>query len=209
MGNTSDVKDFLEKYQKSKEYKDYVKEFNRKLYFNKRFRNDLRKHFLKVQKDSLYAIEKISLTSDIQSHKTYTLSESLLDLAALYLDACKKADKLQESKKITKSRFKLFKKIKEKGIIFKCLFYKPSEKKNKINYLSLPKGLSRKKKICFLIRKRHSLKGYVLADEGTFIQKIISFEELIFTFKGKKIYKIKCSKRGKIQDNLWARLINS
>lgn len=198
-----------DKFIKSKAFKDAQKLLYKRLYFNKKFRDGIRKDFLKLQEKGLNIIENAPLTTDIQSLKNRSLAEKMLDVSAKYLEGCDKADKMAKKRILTKRKFKLLKKINGKKVVFDCNFYKPYEKKYKFGCLIFPEGISKKRIKCYLIREKNSEKGFVLADKGTFNQKIRSFEEVDYIFRGKKNYKFKCFKMKKPSKGFWAEKLST
>lgn len=210
MSNSSGFSNWFEKYKKTKEYKDNIREFNRKLYFNTRYRNNFRSGFEKIQKDALNALEQIETfeKNDIQTRKAKLLWESMLDLSSNFLEKCREIEEYLASLKIEHSRFEVYKKIKGKAVVFKCFFYKNIEKRNKINYLVLPSGLIKRKSAGQIVRKRLSLGKYDYFDKGKFSQTHKNFFHIMYVFKGDKTYKLKVTQRGKIKDNIWAELVN-
>ena len=197
--------DFL----KTKKFKKLVEESNKKflndLYFNPKKRESFKKSanesvevFLKA------ATEPIPLNSSL---KDIELRPALDRLTDSLLNLVKAADNVPNKLKefeLTNGKFKLFKK--GKYLVADSRFNKGFPKRRKRAYFTFPAGLPRGKRRTKsqIIRGSFNLTGYKLKDEGTFTQKLLSFQKARLVFKGKKkSFKVEITKRGEVVDDYW------
>jgi hypothetical protein len=199
----------FEKYRKSKEYKESVRKLNYNLYFNNKYRQELKKDFVELESSSLKNLKQLKKfnQSDIQTRKTTLLWEGLLDLAGVMRESYERAEQYNRDKILKNAKFVLYAKKSAKKLIFKNTYYKVSEEKNKTAYFVVGGKDKKGRTKGGVIRKRISLKGYPEIDRGRFWQKVTDFRELRFTFRGKKTYKYKCTARAKDGDKLWVEVI--
>lgn len=60
-----------------------------------------------------------------------------------------------------------------------------------------------------MIRGEYKLKNFKQTDKGTFTQRLINFNKVLLTFKGKKNkIKFELTQRGKIKDNNWLKIVS-
>lgn len=197
-----------EKYRKTKEYKnmmkDVVKNIQEIVFFKPKEREKLKKKFLNLQKSALKNMEATSTNSQsLEERKDFLFNEKILDTATGYLELIKKGEEYEKKITLLKTRFVLYKKGKK--YVFAISFVRKSTGKRENTHIfiknGLPKGKKRKK--AKIVRKKFNSSGFKEIDRGTFEQKIPDIKNVYFTFKGKKVYKFRYERFKKDKDEGW------
>jgi hypothetical protein len=159
-----------------------VPEFNRKLYFSKKFRDGLRQDFINLREFALKTIESTSVIKTLKESQDKLFAESFLDISNRYIKLCDKVEKLQKLYN-QRGSFVLFKKAENYIFNNKTLRENKIREGNLLFENGLPTG---RNKHAVLQKYIVNLDGYEKVDSGKYHMKQATFKKGYFHFWGKK-----------------------
>ena len=157
-------------------------DFNRKINFNKKFRDKVRRDFLKLRDESIKIIENTPHVQTLKESKDRLLAESFLDLAINYVKFCDKAERHQKFYNQT-GKFVLYRKGNEFVFNNKTVRDKKLKEGNLIFSKGLPKSTQKR---AVLKKFAMDLSEYNQIDSGKYHLKQTDFYNGHFHFWGKK-----------------------
>ncbi|MFA5987940.1 MAG: hypothetical protein WC797_04825 [Candidatus Paceibacterota bacterium] len=158
-----------------------VPDFNRKMFFSKKFRDGTRRSFTDIRESMLKIIENTPITNTIKDAHERLLAESFLDLALKYIELCDKADNAQKFYN-QRGKFVLLQKGRKYIFNIKTL----RDKKIREGNLKFQSGLPGRRFVHAVLQKEViSHEGYAKIDSGRYHFKQLSFKKGYYRFWGK------------------------
>ena len=166
------------------------KTFQHKLHFSPKYRQDLKKSFLRL-KDSIEASWDLDDDQLREQHLDREILTNLGKTTADYLSFFKEIDDWNHKRKIKNKHFYLYKHNKTKKILIEFKFTRSNTGKNCIETWVIPQGFPTKKINVKAIRYKKSLKkiDYRLIYQGSHFQTIYSLRKGRYILKSRKLNK--------------------
>lgn len=165
-----------------------TQDFNNKLYFSPKLREETKKNFEKLAESLKQHWDKTDqelIALNIGSRETLV---SLASTSAKFLKLIKKIDEWNFKRKIKDKKFSLYNHNNSNKILMEMRFTRTNTGEKAIETWILPQGLPTKTNKTKAIRYKRSLgkKGYTLAATGTHFQALYSIDLGRYMFKSKK-----------------------